>query len=156
EAHSVGIVHRDLKPANLFLAKQPDGSFRIKVLDFGISKAIVGSSADHSLTRTSSLMGSPFYMSPEQMRSAKNVDPRTDVWAPGVTLYELLPLPPPFAAETTPELSAKVLLEQPTPIRASRADVPEALEQVVWRALAKDPGARHTTVAELAAALVGF
>ena len=109
EAHSVGIVHRDLKPANLFLAQQPDGSTRIKVLDFGISKATVaGGATDPSLTRTSSMMGSPLYMSPEQMKSAKNVDPRTDVWALGVILYELLTLEPPFYAESIPELSAKV------------------------------------------------
>src|SRR5258708_827003 len=91
EAHSVGIVHRDLKPANLFLASQPDGSIKIKVLDFGISKAMMTTTGmDPSLTRTTSMMGSPLYMSPEQMRSAKHVDPRTDVWALGVILYESL------------------------------------------------------------------
>jgi serine/threonine-protein kinase len=157
EAHSVGIVHRDLKPANLFLAQQPDGSARIKVLDFGISKATVaGGATDPSLTRTSSMMGSPLYMSPEQMKSAKNVDPRTDVWALGVILYELLTLEPPFYAESIPELSAKVLLEEPTAIRALRPEVPPQLQSVVQRALAKTPAARFETVADFAAALAAF
>lgn len=157
EAHSVGIVHRDLKPANLFLTRQPDGSSRIKVLDFGISKAMVTSTGmDPSLTRTSSMMGSPLYMSPEQMRSAKNVDPRTDVWALGVILYELLYGDPPFYAESIPELSAKVLLEEPPSIRSRRTDVPPELEAAVKRALAKDPANRHATVADFAAALGPF
>jgi serine/threonine protein kinase len=156
EAHSVGIVHRDLKPANLFLTRQPDGSVRIKVLDFGISKAMVAGETDPSLTRTSSMMGSPLYMSPEQMKSAKNVDPRTDVWALGVILYELLMGTPPFDAESIPELSAKVLLEQPPSIRAARPDVPAALEAVVMHALEKDPAKRFATVADLAMALAAF
>ncbi|HVW27341.1 MAG TPA: serine/threonine-protein kinase [Polyangiaceae bacterium] len=155
EAHSVGIVHRDLKPANLFLTRQPDGSSRVKVLDFGISKAMVADS-DHSLTRTSTMMGSPLYMSPEQMKSAKNVDPRTDVWALGVILYELLTGEPPFNAESIPELSAKVLLEQPASVRAARTDVPPALEAAVLRALEKDPAKRFATVADFAVALVSF
>jgi hypothetical protein len=156
EAHSVGIVHRDLKPANLFLARQPDGSTRIKVLDFGISKATMTSTTDPSLTRTSSMMGSPLYMSPEQMRSAKNVDPRTDIWALGVILYELLYGEPPFYAESIPELSAKVLLEEPVSIRSRRADVPAALEAIVFKALAKNVDQRYATVADLAIALGPF
>lgn len=157
EAHSVGIVHRDLKPANLFLARQPDGSSRIKVLDFGISKAMVTTTGmDPSLTRTSSMMGSPLYMSPEQMRSAKHVDPRTDVWALGVILYEALAGTPPFYAESITELSAKVLLEDPPSVRSKRLDVSEGLEAVVMRALAKDPGARYATVADFAIALLPF
>lgn len=157
EAHSVGIVHRDLKPANLFLAKLPDGSSKIKVLDFGISKAMVTTTGmDPSLTRTSSMMGSPLYMSPEQMKSAKNVDPRTDVWALGVILYELIHGEPPFYAESIPELSAKVLLEEPVSIRSRRTDVPEGVDAAVKRALAKDPAQRFQTVAELAVALAPF
>lgn len=157
EAHSVGIVHRDLKPANLFLAQQPDGSSKIKVLDFGISKAMMTTTGmDPSLTRTSSMMGSPLYMSPEQMRSAKHVDPRTDVWALGVILYECLTGQPPFYAESIPELSAKVLLEDVPRIRDRRPDVPEALEAVVRRALAKDPVGRYSTIADFAIALLPF
>ena len=80
EAHIAGIIHRDLKPANLFLSRRPDGSRVAKVLDFGISKSVVpGSTSDPSLTSTSTIMGSPLYMSPEQMRSARDVDARTDI-----------------------------------------------------------------------------
>jgi len=82
EAHIAGIIHRDLKPANLFLSRRPDCSRVAKVLDFGISKSVVpGSTSDPSLTITSTIMGSPLYMSPEQMRSAKHVDARTDIWS---------------------------------------------------------------------------
>src|SRR5690606_33682382 len=86
EAHSLGIVHRDLKPANLFRIVRSDGTPSIKVLDFGISK--VGT--DHSMTQTSSMMGSPYYMSPEQMVSSKSVDARTDIWSLAIILYELV------------------------------------------------------------------
>lgn len=156
EAHSYGIVHRDLKPANLFLAKQPDGSSKVKVLDFGISKKTVvgGGMEDASLTRTSSMMGSPLYMSPEQMRSTKDVDARTDIWALGVILHELLTAQPPFDAESIPELSARILLDSPTPI--TRPDVPEQLKQVILRSLAKDPNARYPSVAEFSMALAEF
>jgi serine/threonine protein kinase len=106
EAHSLGIVHRDLKPANLFRIIRPDGTPSIKVLDFGISK--VGG-ADASMTQTSSMMGSPYYMSPEQMTSSKSVDARTDIWALGVILYELLSGHVPYEGDTVPEIVAQVL-----------------------------------------------
>lgn len=153
EAHSYGIIHRDLKPANLFLAKQPDGSFKVKVLDFGISKTtLTGQDGqDKSLTRTSSMMGSPLYMSPEQMRSTKDVDARTDIWALGVILYELLAGKAPFDADSIPELSAKILLDEPTPL--TRADVPEPLKEAIKRALSKRLPERYPSIAEFASAL---
>jgi len=89
-AHRAGIVHRDLKPANLFLTQRPDGSPIIKVLDFGISKVGGAEAAQLSLTRTQTMMGSPLYMSPEQMRSSKDVSPSTDIWSLGVILHELI------------------------------------------------------------------
>jgi len=156
EAHSYGIVHRDLKPANLFLAQQPDGSSKIKVLDFGISKMTIQGSTDPSLTRTSSMMGSPLYMSPEQMRSTRNVDARADIWALGVILYELLSATPPFNGESIPTLSAKILLEEPEPLRARRPDVPLELERVILRTLRKDPADRFPTISELALSLLPF
>ena len=156
EAHSYGIVHRDLKPANLFLALQPDGSSKIKVLDFGISKMTIQGSTDPSLTRTSSMMGSPLYMSPEQMRSTRNVDARADIWALGVILYELLTATPPFNGESIPTLSAKILLEEPEPLRAARPDVPVELETVILRALRKNPAERFPTISELAISLLPF
>ncbi len=93
EAHAAGFVHRDLKPANLFLAQQSDGTSIIKVLDFGISKAVIGedtSQSRHALTGTADIFGSPLYMSPEQLKSARDVDARADIWAIGVILYELI------------------------------------------------------------------
>src|SRR5580693_7216018 len=87
EAHAMGIVHRDLKPANLFCIRRPDGTLSIKVLDFGISKA---AGASMGMTSTQAVMGSPLYMSPEQMGSSKGVDARSDIWALGVILFELV------------------------------------------------------------------
>jgi eukaryotic-like serine/threonine-protein kinase len=158
EAHANGIIHRDLKPANLFLANQPDGTNKIKVLDFGISKNTLGVSANasHALTRTTAMMGSPLYMSPEQMKSSRTVDSRTDIWALGVILYELLAGSAPFNGDTIPELSAKILLEAPASLSLARPEIPVALEKVVQRALAKDREDRYRTVGELAMALVDF
>ncbi len=102
EAHALGIVHRDLKPANLFVTRRRDGSPLVKVLDFGISKssALNEVGGGGSLTKTGGLMGSPVYMSPEQMKSAKDTDARTDIWALGIILYELVGGRTPFESET--------------------------------------------------------
>lgn len=154
EAHSLGIVHRDLKPANLFCVRGADGLLSVKVLDFGISK--VTTPDGFAMTKTAALMGSPFYMSPEQMTSAKNVDSRTDVWSMGVVLYELLAGRPPFQGETLPELCVKIANNAPEPIRNFRPDLPEGLERVVLRCLEKDRSARYQNVAELSADLVEF
>ncbi len=116
EAHSLGIVHRDLKPKNLFLTKTAKGLPLVKVLDFGISKLITGD--DLSLTRTQSVIGSPNYMSPEQLRSARDVDQRADIWALGAILYELLTSHVPFPAETVTQLTAMVIADPPTPIES--------------------------------------
>jgi serine/threonine-protein kinase len=158
EAHAAGIVHRDLKPANLFLTRRADGSALVKVLDFGISKATppTGSQPDMSLTKTASVMGSPLYMAPEQMRSTRNVDARADIWALGVILYELLSGKVPFEATTMPELCAMVLTEAPAPIREKRPDTPPGLWAVIERCLQKDPTKRFGNVAEMANALAGF
>ena len=153
EAHAAGIVHRDLKPANLFLAQQPDRSVSVKVLDFGISKAPVGTGG---ITSTQAVMGSPHYMSPEQLVSAKHVDPRSDVWSLGIVLYEVLVGAPPFTGDTMPEIVAKILQSPLPSLRALRPDVPAEFEQVIARCTAKDPIARFGDVADLARALVAF
>ena len=155
EAHSLGIIHRDLKPRNLFLSRRVDGRPMIKVLDFGISK-LVSTDESFSLTRTTDVMGSPSYMSPEQLRSARNVDARTDIWALGVILYELLTGKLPFAAETVTELVLKIVQDTPPSICAACADVPADLEAAVMRALEKNVEKRYANIGELAHALEPF
>jgi eukaryotic-like serine/threonine-protein kinase len=157
EAHVLGIVHRDLKPANLFVTMRADGTPCIKVLDFGISKFTApGSSSDMGMTKTATVMGSPLYMSPEQMSSTRDVDARADIWAIGVILYEIISGHVPFEAETMPQLCGMILQEAPPSLRSLRPDVPVGLEAVILRCLAKDRAARFASVAELAAALAPF
>ncbi|MEZ4224157.1 MAG: protein kinase [Polyangiaceae bacterium] len=157
EAHAAGIIHRDLKPANLYLHRKADGSRIVKVLDFGISKSLPGSSMDDlALTSTAALIGSPLYMSPEQMHSAKNVDVRTDIWSLGAILYQLLSGRPPYVAESLPQLCSALLNEHPPPLRDLRKEVPAGLATVVMRALAKDRNDRYSSVAEFATNLAEF
>jgi serine/threonine-protein kinase len=157
EAHSLGIVHRDLKPANLFLTHLRDGSVCVKLLDFGISKLTVpGSDPGFNMTSTTTVMGSPYYMSPEQMRSTRNVDARTDIWALGVILYELVSGHVPFEAETMPQLCGMVLQDQPPPLERFRTNTPTRFEAVILRCLEKQPERRFQNVGELAAALAEF
>jgi serine/threonine-protein kinase len=152
EAHQRGIVHRDLKPANLFIARRSNGTAIVKVLDFGISKA-QGVGAGVALTSTSALVGSPLYMSPEQIREARTVDGRADIWAIGVILYELLTGATPFVSEAFGELCALILTAPPGPVRALRPEVSPALEGIIHRCLQKDPAQRFANVADLVTAL---
>ena len=156
DAHSLGIVHRDLKPANLFCIQRSDGQLTIKVLDFGISKITTPGAPGHDMTRTSALMGSPLYMSPEQMQLSKGVDARTDIWALGVILFELLAGQPPFNAEAVTQLAIKVANEPPPALRSFRFDAPAGLERVIAKCLEKDRAGRFQTVGELAIALKDF
>ncbi|HMJ55645.1 MAG TPA: serine/threonine-protein kinase [Polyangiaceae bacterium] len=156
EAHAAGIVHRDLKPANLFCARRPDGTVTIKVLDFGISKLTGGAGAALNHTKTTAIMGSPFYMSPEQMESTRGVDIRTDIWGLGVILYELVTGRTPFEGNALPEVCLRVATQQPAPMRTLRADAPAALELVILRCLEKDRDKRYGSVARLAVALRDF
>jgi eukaryotic-like serine/threonine-protein kinase len=157
EAHGLGIVHRDLKPANLFCVRRSDGQLLIKVLDFGISKvADVSGGPGLSGTRTGSVMGSPLYMSPEQMRSSKDVNVQTDIWAFGVVLFELLTGRTPFVGETLTEVAVQVVTDPAPPVRSLRPDVPAGLEAVIRRCLEKDWRLRYPNVAELAVALLEF
>ena len=156
EAHALGIVHRDLKPANLFMIRRPDGTPSVKVLDFGISKLTNAAASDHAMTRTTAIMGSPLYMSPEQMTASRDVDARTDVWAIGVVLYELLSGRVPFSAETLPQICGLILTAAPPSIRQFAPNVPDALQAVVLHCLEKDRARRFQNVSELARALAPF
>jgi serine/threonine-protein kinase len=159
EAHALGIVHRDLKPANLFLAQRADGSPYVKVLDFGISKRLhtAGDAAASGVpTGSGAMLGTPHYMSPEQIRSARSIDPRTDVWALGATLYELLTNRKPFDGETLPAVFVAIANDAPSPPSTHRPDVPPALEALVLACLEKLPERRPQSVAELARRLAPF
>lgn len=156
EAHALGMVHRDLKPANLFMTRRPDGTPSVKVLDFGISKVANASASDNAMTKTSAVMGSPLYMSPEQMTASRDVDARTDVWAIGIVLYELLTGRAPFLAETLPEICGLILTAAPSAIRDISPSTPEPLQMAVLRCLEKDRARRFQSVSELAQALAPF
>ena len=155
QAHAAGIVHRDLKPSNLFLTEEA-GKRVLKVLDFGISKIAPDADAPPaSATSTCVTVGTPLYMSPEQMRSSKDVDGRSDIWSLGVILYELVAGTPPFLGTTTAAIAAIVADAMPS-LRRVRPDVPEELERVLVTALAKVPADRLPTAEALAAALMPF
>jgi eukaryotic-like serine/threonine-protein kinase len=157
EAHLAGIIHRDLKPANLFLAQRPNGSRVLKLLDFGVSKSLGESSVGQfSLTKTSSLVGSPIYMSPEQLNSAKDVDARTDIWAIGAVLYELITGRTPFHGESIPQLVNAVLNTTPASFTSLGISAPAGLETVLRKALEKPRNKRYASVGELAIALGPF
>ena len=158
EAHAMGIVHRDLKPSNLFCANRPNGALCIKVLDFGISKvSATGSSGPSmSMTSTATLMGTPLYMSPEQMGSSRGVDARTDIWSLGIILFELLTGKVPFSGESLPEVCLKVTSHSPPPLRRFRTDVPADVEAALMRCLEKDRLNRWATVAELCSAIAPY
>ncbi|WP_437747747.1 serine/threonine-protein kinase [Sorangium sp. So ce1504] len=154
EAHAAGVVHRDIKPSNLFLAEHADGTRHIKVLDFGISKGQgLDSPAEPGLTSTKQVMGSPGYMSPEQMMAPRTVDGRADVWSFGVLLYTLVTGEPPFQGETVAAVMANIL-HQPVPrLRDKRSDAPATLERIVSRCLERDVSERYANVGKLAQAL---
>ena len=155
EAHAAGVIHRDLKPSNLFLVKRKGSAPVLKILDFGISK-VTPRAGETALTTTTSLMGSPLYMAPEQMRSSKNVDARADIWSLGLILYELLAGNPPFEGETIPLVCTAVMGLPPTPMGRFRDDIPEALNAILLRCLEKDPERRFANVGELARQLAPF
>jgi hypothetical protein len=159
QAHAMGIVHRDLKPSNLYLARRKDGTTTVKVLDFGISKsknADALAQSPSALTSTKAMLGSPLYMSPEQLRSSKSVDQRADIWAIGIILYELLTRNVPFMGDNLGELFAAILETDPPPITNIAPEVPRELEAIVARCLQRNRDHRFQTAQELAQALAPY
>lgn len=154
DAHRVGIIHRDIKPSNLFCVAKGEGVM-IKVVDFGISK-LTDATNEEGVTVTGNFIGSPSYMSPEQMRAANRVDARTDVWSLGVVLYECLTAKLPFPASTYPEICLKVTQDPPVMPSQYRADIPPVLEALILKCLEKDREKRFGSVNELMAALAPF
>lgn len=156
-AHARGVVHRDLKPHNVFLMAESSGAIsprpNVKVLDFGLSRFM--DSSDTQLTRTGVIMGTPAYMAPEQAK-ALDVDHRADIYGVGCILYVALTGQPPFEAEHVQGVVLAVMTEEPRPPRSLNPAIPENLELVIQRAMAKEPSERYQTMAELRAALEPF
>jgi serine/threonine-protein kinase len=157
EAHAAGIVHRDLKPANMFVSRRADRSRVIKVLDFGVSKSLGDSeSTGLRLTRTGMIVGSPLYMSPEQIGAIKTADVRSDIWALGAILFELVSGRTPYNASSIADLYAMLLRDRPTHLSHYRPDIPAEFAEILARCLEREPDLRFQNVSELAEALVPF
>src|SRR5258706_187634 len=155
EAHAMGIVHRDLKPSNLFLTKRPDGKSFVKVLDFGISK-IAEDVEGSGITSTSDVLGTPAYMAPEQIKTAKLTDTRTDIWALGLILAECISGRPVYRGSTKIGVLAKIAADPVPDLGLDQVKIPPGLAHVIGTCLEKDPANRFQTVAELANALSPF
>ena len=151
-AHRAGIIHRDLKPDNVFLLSR--GDF-VKIVDFGISK-FNAMGSEFSMTRTGAVMGTPYYMAPEQAKGGKDVDHRVDVYAAGVILYQAVVGAVPFDAGTFNELLFKIVLETPPSISKVIPDIDPAFVAIVERAMARDLSERYASAAELQAALTNW
>lgn len=156
EAHAHGIIHRDVKPENLFLVEQ-HGRASVKLLDFGVSKfGLTGDAAPEELGVTSQMIGTPLYMSPEQVRASKQVDHRADIWALGAVFYELLTGRPPFVAESLPEVCAMILEDDPPAASSLRPELPAEVDRVIARCLSKSAAQRYQSVTELAIDVLQF
>ena len=159
EAHARGVVHRDLKPSNLFLTQLPGAPPVIKVLDFGISKVDDAFGTGHvpsNITSSRAIIGSPTYMSPEQIQNVKKTDSRADIWSVGVILYELMSGTLPFRGETPGEIFVQIIEGQAIPLSKLRPEVPSALSDVVVRCLKRNVDERYENVVALAEALAPY
>jgi serine/threonine-protein kinase len=151
-AHGQGLVHRDLKPGNLFITRGDDGQERIKLLDFGTAKLLrKEGDSDASQTRTGAMVGSPAYMSPEQLRGLRNIDPTTDIWALGVVAYECLIGQRPFTAPTIADLTVRICSDSP-PVPSTAGTVPTGFDDWFAKACAHDPFRRFQRAGDLAQA----
>jgi len=158
-AHAAGVVHRDLKPANLFLAERADGTTAVKVLDFGISKVVATPGAttrDAGVTGAAMILGSPFYMAPEQLASTRDADARADVWSLVVVLFELIAGTVPFDGATIPIVQTRILTAPTPSLAALRNDIPPDIDAVIRHGLEKRLTHRFANVTELARALAPF
>ncbi|WP_170319303.1 protein kinase domain-containing protein [Polyangium spumosum] len=162
-AHAAGVVHRDLKPQNVFLASADDGKTLVKIVDFGLSKVLGGEaelvtpsglSAQDPLTRVGTPVGTPFYMSPEQIEALDDIDPRTDIWSMGAILYEALAGAPPFSEPTFARLVIAICHKDPPDLGTLVPGLPEAIGRVVRRAMARERDARFTTAEAFLTALL--
>jgi eukaryotic-like serine/threonine-protein kinase len=154
-AHSQRVVHRDLKPDNLFLVRDARGGLTVKVLDFGIAKVMDAAGGMGSKTRTGVLLGTPGYMSPEQIKNSKGVDPRSDLWSVGVIYYEMLTGGAPFPADNEFARLTAVLTEEVKPIERVNPAL-ASWQPFFLRALAKDATKRFQSADEMAAAVVAI
>ncbi len=154
-AHAMGVVHRDLKPENVFLARALDDALDVKVLDFGLAKPITPDADMATLTSTGALMGTPFYMAPEQVYGEKNVDVSADVWAFGVLLYECLTGMRPFVGENFGQIFRSITQTSPRPVHELAPHVPSGLSTMIARMLAQEAGARPS-MSEVASMLGAF
>jgi serine/threonine-protein kinase len=148
-AHDLGVVHRDLKPSNIFLAARAGEHPIVKVIDFGIARE----EASQRITSAEDLLGSPAYMSPEQMTTVSDIDARSDVWSMGACLYELVTGKIPFDGDTAFQMFAAVTARPPVPLRAYVPDAPAAVQAIISTCLEKNREDRYGSMRELAAAL---
>lgn len=156
-AHAAGIIHRDLKPANVFLLSSRAGRADfVKILDFGVSKFNVMSSDEMSMTRTGAVMGTPYYMSPEQAKGARAIDTRSDLYSIGVIIYEAITGQVPFNAQTFNELIFKIALESPPPPEQFVPNLDPAFGVLMRKAMARDPAERFQTAGELKEAMLAW
>ena len=154
-AHAAGIIHRDLKPANVFLVRQPGRDDFVKILDFGVSKFSV-LSEEMSMTRTGAVLGTPYYMSPEQAKGARGTDARSDLYAVGVILYECITGQVPFSAETFNELLFRIVLEQPPPAESFVPDLSPEFAALIRKSMAREPADRFQSAEEFKQALADW
>jgi serine/threonine-protein kinase len=144
EAHQAGIIHRDIKPENILLTRKGE----VKVADFGLSRCLGGDQLPLNLTQSGVSMGTPLYMSPEQVQG-KEVDPRTDLYSFGVTCYQMLAGQPPFRGTSPFDIAIQHVQNEPVPLRQIRPDFPVELCQVVHKLMAKDPAQRYPSSRDL-------
>jgi serine/threonine protein kinase len=153
-AHEMKIVHRDLKPENVMICKDADGAERAVVMDFGLAKERRAEAELQKLTATGIILGTPEFMSPEQLRG-KPLDSRTDVYSLSLMTFEMLTGRLPFTGRTQQEMMIARLRSEPTPLRLARPDLefPESVERVLLKSMSRDPGDRHASAPEFASAL---